>query len=90
LRRQPGGLYTTTNVPVRALIASAYLNEFPPKGELIFGGPGWIDSERFDIQARAEGNPGNAQTPLMVQSLLEDRFKLVMHHETRQLPIYGL
>ena len=90
LRRQPGGLYTATNVPLRALIASAYLNEFPPKGRLIFGGPGWIDSERFDIEARAEGNPGNEQIPLMVQSLLEDRFKLVMHHETRQLPIYAL
>jgi uncharacterized protein (TIGR03435 family) len=90
LRRQPGGLYTATNAPLRALIASAYLNEFPPKGELIFGGPGWIDSALFNIEARAEGNPGNPQMNLMLQSLLEDRFKLVMHHETRQLPIYAL
>jgi len=90
LRRQPGGLYTTTNAPLRALIASAYLNEFPPKGRLIFGGPGWIDSERFDIEARADGKPGNEQERLMLQSLLEDRFKLVLHHETRRLPIYAL
>ena len=90
LRRQPGGLYTATNVPLRALIASVYLNEFPPKGELIFGGPAWIDSALFNIEARAEGNPGNPQMNLMVQSLLEDRFKLVMHQETRQLPIYAL
>ena len=90
LRRQPGGLYTATYCPLRALIASAYLNEFPPKGELIFGGPGWIDSDHFEVEARAEGNPGNAQIQLMVQSMLEDRFKLVLHHETRQLPIYAL
>ena len=90
LRLQPGGLYRAANVPLRALIASAYLNEFPPKGRLIFGGPGWIDSEHFDIEARAEGNPGNEQERLMVQSLLEDRFKLVLHHEARQLPIYAL
>ena len=90
LRRQPGGLYRATNATLRNLIASAYLNEFPPKGELIFGGPGWIDSEHFEIEARAEGNPGREQMQLMVQSLLEDRFKLVLHHETRQLPIYAL
>jgi uncharacterized protein (TIGR03435 family) len=90
LRRQPGGLYRAANVPLRALIASAYLNEFPPKGRLVFGGQGWIDSEHFDIEARAESNPGNEQERLMVQSLLEDRFKLVLHHETRQLPIYAL
>jgi uncharacterized protein (TIGR03435 family) len=89
-RRQPGGLFTATNASVRVLIAGAYLNEFPPKGELIFGGPAWIDSALFNIEARADGNPGNAQTNLMVQSLLEDRFKLVLHHETRQLPIYAL
>ncbi len=89
LRTLPGGLYRAT-VPLRALIASSYLNEFPPKGRLIFGGPGWIDTELFDVEARAEGNPGTEQMHLMVQSLLEDRFKLVMHHETRQIPIYEL
>jgi Protein of unknown function (DUF3738) len=70
LRRQPGGLYKAANVPLRALIASAYLNEFPPKGRLIFGGPSWIDSEHFDLEARAEGNPGNEQERLMAQSLV--------------------
>ena len=83
LHRQPGGLYTATNVPLRALIASAYLYEFPPKGRQIFGGPPWIDSERFDIEARTEGNSGSDRERLMLQSLLADRFKLVLHHETR-------
>ena len=56
----------------------------------MFGGPGWIDKQHFDIEARAEGNPSNEQERLMLQSLLEDRFKLMLHHETRQLPIYAL
>lgn len=90
LRRQPGGLYRATNVPLRALIASAYLNQFPPKGERIVGGPGWIDTEHFDIEAKAKGNPSAEQVNLMAQSLLEDRFKLVVYHESRQLPIYAL
>ena len=90
LRRQPGGLYRATNAPLRALIANAYLNQFPPKGEQIFGGPGWIDTEHFDIEAKAEGDPNREEESLMVQSLLEDRFKLVVHHETRQLPTYAL
>ena len=52
LRRQPGGLYRATNVPLRALIASAYLNQFPPKGERIVGGPGWIDTDMTEgVQA---------------------------------------
>ncbi len=56
----------------------------------MFGGPGWMDSEHFDIEAKAEGDPSREEENLMVQSLLEDRFKLVIHRETRQLPIYTL
>jgi uncharacterized protein (TIGR03435 family) len=86
---QPGGLYRASNAPLRLLIAAAYLRLFT-KSRLIVGGPGWIDTERFDIEARAAGNPGVEQKRLMMQLLLEDRFKLLMHHETRQLPIYAL
>jgi uncharacterized protein (TIGR03435 family) len=85
LRRQPGGLFRATNATLRALIASAYLNQFPPKGERIFGGPSWIDTEHFDIDAKSEGDPSRKEVNLMAQALLEDRFKLVVH-----LPIYAL
>src|SRR5579863_5872518 len=47
-----------------------------------------MNSLRFDIEATAKGSPTVEQKQLMLQSLLEDRFKLVVHHETRQLPIY--
>jgi uncharacterized protein (TIGR03435 family) len=47
-------------------------------------------SAGFDIEAEAPGNPTLDQKRLMLQSLLADRFKLVLHHENRQLPVYAL
>ena len=57
----------------------------------IEGGPNWIHSERFDIDATSDGHPSilMMQGPMM-QKLLEDRFKLKIHRETRQGPVYEL
>ena len=85
----PGGLWRATNITLRPLIASTYFHTFT-KARFVLGGPSWIDSEHFDIEARAEGNPGMEQKRLMIQSLLESRFKLIVHHETRQLPVFAL
>jgi uncharacterized protein (TIGR03435 family) len=52
--------------------------------------PDWARSDHFDIEARAEGEPTKDQMRLMMRSLLEDRFKLTVHHESRQVPIFGL
>jgi uncharacterized protein (TIGR03435 family) len=86
MRPQPGGRFTGTNVTLRMLINNAYLLRDPQT----VGGPDWINSERFDIEAKADGNPSFGQMRLMIQSLLADRFKLIAHHETRQLPVYAL
>lgn len=64
----------------------------------LVGGPEWMETARFDIVAKAEGDiargagPGGPPGPLnfMLQDLLEDRFKLRAHRETRELPIYVL
>jgi uncharacterized protein (TIGR03435 family) len=58
---------------------------------LIEGGPSWINSERFQIDATAEGAPGQEviRGP-MLQALLEDRFKLKIRRETREVPVYAL
>jgi uncharacterized protein (TIGR03435 family) len=56
----------------------------------LLGGPAWIDSAHYDIDAKAEGNPNSSQMRLMMQALLEDRFKLKLHHETKELPVYDL
>jgi uncharacterized protein (TIGR03435 family) len=87
---QPGR-YTATNVTLRALIVNAYgLESFQ-----LAAGPAWTTSDHFDIVAKvpagASGAPPDpAQSQLMLRELLADRFKLVMHHESRELPIYAL
>ena len=52
--------------------------------------PEWVDRDLFVIEARAEGNPTKDQMRLMMQSLLEDRFKLRVHFETKELPVFAL
>jgi len=81
-----GGLYRATNVTLSMLIISAY----QLKPQQIVGLPNWANAERFDIEARAEGGPDRSQKLLMLQSLLADRFSMVVHHETREAPIYAL
>lgn len=55
------------------------------------GGPDWLDSEGFDIEARADGEPSGAMMrgPMM-QTLLEDKLKLKVRRETREAPAYAL
>jgi uncharacterized protein (TIGR03435 family) len=54
-------------------------------------GPSWISYDRYDIEATAAGNTSGAQIAgTMFQALLEDRFKLTLHREMRQLPVYAL
>jgi uncharacterized protein (TIGR03435 family) len=82
----PGGRLVAKDVLLRYFIQSAWgVEPFQ-----ISGGPDWIDSTHYDIDAKAEGNPNNSQMRLMMQALLEDRFKLRLHHETKELPVYEL
>jgi uncharacterized protein (TIGR03435 family) len=89
IRTQPGGRFTATNALLRNLIQHAYQLK-PVEGRLISGVPDWANSAFFDIEAKAEGNPTADQIRLMEQSLIAERFKLVVHHETRQAPVYAL
>jgi len=101
---QPGR-FTATNVTLRMLVRNAYqLQDFQ-----ISGGPGWLNSDHFDIVAKidpavqesinaARGGIGPAAAPgqgpnplqLMIRSLLAERFKLAVHTETKEQPIYAL
>ena len=57
----------------------------------IEGGPDWIHSETFGIDAKSDGHPGILMMlGSMMQAILEDRFKLRIHRETRQGPVYEL
>jgi uncharacterized protein (TIGR03435 family) len=90
---QPGGRLTATNVPLRLLIRNAYqIQDFQ-----LVGAPDWIAAERFDVVAKADGDvpppqPGGPPSALqlMMRTLLAERFKLAVHHETRELPVYAL
>jgi uncharacterized protein (TIGR03435 family) len=89
-----GDRFVVTNVPLRTLINIAFR---PPKGNLlslqIVGGPDWMRSDRFDIEAKMPGSFPSIpfeQVQLMVQSLLEDRFQLKAHRDRRELPVYEL
>ena len=92
-----GGYFFATNVSLKLLIMQAYrVLDFQ-----VSGGPSWIEGDRFDIEARAEAGavppptgPPDPTRPdrmaLMMQSLLEERFQLKLHRETRELLVYTL
>jgi uncharacterized protein (TIGR03435 family) len=81
------GRLIMTNLALRRLILIAYdLQDYQ-----LSALPSWADSEHYDIQAKADGNPSVRQMEgPMLQAILEDRFKLAIHRETRQLPVYEL
>src|SRR5262245_19372408 len=80
-----GGGYVGTNLTLHQLVTEA--NRLRPFQ--VIGGPGWIKTDRFDINARApEGTTGRPEP--MLRSLLADRFKLRTHTETRQEQVYAL
>ena len=73
------------NVNLRQVIGKAYKVQ-----SYQISGPDWIDTDRFDIVARFAPHSPPDEFPLMLQSLLADRFKLTLHRETRELPVYEL
>ena len=85
IRGEPQGR-TMTGVPVRQLIVQSY----GIQPNQLIGGPDWIASDRWDIQVRADGPVTPPQMNLIMQQMLADRFKLVTHRETRELPIFEL
>jgi uncharacterized protein (TIGR03435 family) len=90
------GRFTTVNVDLKAIIQWAF--DLPESR--IVGGPSWLGSARWDIEARADNAldmqktydaaAARQQKRQMVQALLADRFHLAVHQETRELPIYAL
>jgi len=88
LMRPPvDGRFTATNVTLKMLIALAY----KVRQLEISGGPAWIASDRYDINAKAaDSNVSADQSRLMIQRMLEDRFKLMVHRATKEMPMYVL
>jgi uncharacterized protein (TIGR03435 family) len=79
-----GGQVSVRNIPIKELIVQAY------KAAGITGGPNWLDSERFDIIAKAPPNTSQETLLLMLQTLLTERFKLAIHREQKTTTVYAL
>jgi len=86
VRVTPGGMLSVTNNNLRNIIRNAW----NITNDQIVGGPDWLDSERFDITAKASRPFAQEHARAMLQALLADRFRLVTHTETRELPVYLL
>ena len=85
VRPMPGGRLVAT-APVKLLIMNAYGFQ---RSEIV-GGPDWINTDWYEIDAKAADNADRARVMLMLQSLLEDRFQMRVHRETRETPVYAL
>ena len=86
VRQHPAGHFNASWVTLRSLIMSAY--DVPTYR--IVDAPGWIATDRFDIDAKAPESFEQGQTWAMVRSLLEERFGLIVHKEKRRLSAYAL
>jgi len=83
----PGGRVSAPNSTLRELVRSAY----GVGDDRILGGPDWIARERFAIEAKAERtNATPSQLQDMLAALLAERFRLKVHREERELPVFVL
>jgi len=82
-----GGQLTLRNASVRECIELAYgiLDK-----HYALSGPAWLNSDRYDIVAKAPGTPARDQLLLMLRNLLADRFSVKVHREKRQVRVYTL
>ena len=97
MKTLPGGRVSIKNFPLLIVIATAY--DLPFQSTRLTGGPDWIRAERYDIEATAPegglspsatGRERDAVVRKMLQSLLVERFKLVMERETKDQPVYAV
>jgi uncharacterized protein (TIGR03435 family) len=97
------GRFMLVNATVRTLLRYAFDRNLPENEQLragtlfsngsgisIIGGPGWIANDRFDVEAKTSSNHSQPEMQSMAQALLEDRFQLKWHYETRDMPVYNL
>ena len=78
--------FAADNITTRTLIALAWdVRVFQ-----VSGGPNWLDSQRYDIVAKPEGDPTDERLRRMVRTLLAERFQLQVHHASKEMPVFVL
>ncbi|HEY6328689.1 MAG TPA: TIGR03435 family protein [Blastocatellia bacterium] len=87
IRPAPGGQrYEAWNCPISVMIQTGYY----VKAEQIVGGPSWVNTEPFDMDAKAEKPSSIDELHVMLMNMLADRLHLASHREKREMPIYAL
>jgi uncharacterized protein (TIGR03435 family) len=87
IKAMPGGQeYVARNVPVKLILSLIY--KIPMRQ--ITGGPGWLESDRYDIEAKADRSYSLAELHVIMQNLLADEFKLQFHRDIKSGPVYAL
>jgi bla regulator protein BlaR1 len=86
MRNLPGGSYEATNVTARAMIQQA----MQVAGFQLIGAPDWLDAERYDVLAKSPAGAAPTEFAERYRNLIEERFKLETHRETREMPVYAL
>jgi len=82
--RDPGRI-RYSNMTLKAVLLTAFGVD-----ELQIEGPGWMETERFDIDATMPGNTTSEQFREMLRNLLVERFKIALHRETKEVPAHTL
>jgi uncharacterized protein (TIGR03435 family) len=80
------GRYELKNATMMDLIQTAWGVE----SDVVFGGPTWLENDRFDIIAKAPADSTDADRALMLRALLAERFGLVTHSDNKSLPVFAL
>ena len=83
------GGFTAVNMALRRLVAIAYRMDPVLDRDRVIG-PGWIDTDRFDIAARAPAGTPRERIPDLLRTLLAERFQMMARNETRDGPIYAM
>jgi uncharacterized protein (TIGR03435 family) len=86
-----GGNFIATNMPLSVYIMFAYKMSPGTAAAMDKQVPGWVMTEKYDITAKTDKHDVTKdEMRLMMRSLLAERFKLTIHSETQQQPVYGL
>jgi bla regulator protein blaR1 len=87
---QPGGRFVATGISLKQLVAFAYdMRDFQ-----VSGGPGWVQDDRYDINAKSEAllgdRPDFEMARKVMQNFLKERFQLKVHEESKEMQVYAL
>jgi uncharacterized protein (TIGR03435 family) len=83
---QPGGLFVLSGMAIAPVIRTAY----PADTSELIGAPDWVSAEIYDLTAKAAGQVPREQMEPMLRAMLAERFKLAVHYEMQERPVYAL